>query len=262
MFQSMFPYEWEVRGQEIQITKCLVESGRAEVPEEIDGKPVTGIGDYAFSGSGIRSLELPVTIRRIGRYAFYLCAGLEELSFWSELGDIGAGSFTGCHQIRTIRIYMETETSILRDVLLEIPEELTVEYRRGSERAVLAFPEFYEEGVENTPARIIEHHTHGSGMFYRNCFVARKFQFAEYDSRFPYAIGQENVPFLSRLVLGRLRYPYELSDKAKEIYENWLRGHFEEVLDLYSERKDVETISFLMSFHRKEKKPGKRKWEI
>lgn len=54
---------------------------------------------------------------------------------------------------------------------LELREEQYVNYHSKQGEARLVFPEFFEEAVENTPARILETHTHGSGMWYRNCFV-------------------------------------------------------------------------------------------
>ena len=44
--------------------------------------------------------------------------------------------------------------------------------------ASLVFPEFYVEGVENTPARILEERIHGTGMKYRNCFKGKVFDFS------------------------------------------------------------------------------------
>lgn len=66
---------------------------------------------------------------------------------------------------------------------------------RAPVTARLMFPEFYEEGVENTPARILETHVHGSGILYRNCFQGRKIDFYQYDNAFPHAMAQESGEF-------------------------------------------------------------------
>ena len=53
---------------------------------------------------------------------------------------------------------------------------MTMRYCRedgSEERAKLIFPEHYEEAVENTPARIVETHYHGSGGDYRQCFYGQ-----------------------------------------------------------------------------------------
>ncbi len=241
----------------LRITGCGIREGRVEVPSAIAGRAVTQIGDYAFAGSKITALSLPSTVRKMGKYALYQCNALEEFHFWNGLMDFGAGAFTGCHRIRRIGIDFEgEEISGLRDVLMEVPEELMVEYRAGLETAVLWFPEFYEEGVENTPARIIESHTHGSGLLYRNCFVSRKLQFSEYDNRFPYALGQENRRFLGALVSARLRFPYGLSTEARHTYEAYLETNFDQILDDLTGEGDSQGVAFLMNFRRKR---GKRR---
>ena len=57
--------------------------------------------------------------------------------------------------------------------------------------AKLIFPEYFEEAVENTPARILVTKTHGSGMWYRNCIVKNELQFDQYDKRFAWAVENE-----------------------------------------------------------------------
>lgn len=259
----MFTYERTEKDTGIRITGFTGSEKRIEVPDHLEGLPVTEIGAYAFSDSRITLLDLPASVRKMGRYALYNCAELEEFCFSNRLTDFGAGSFTGCHKIRKLRIEFEgNESSHLRDVLMEVAEELLVEYHFKGKKARLLFPEYYEEGVENTPARIIESHTHGSGLLYRNCFVNRKLQFAEYDGRFPYALGQESFPFLLRLVMERLTCPYELSSSAKETYEAFLKDHFSQALDHYTEQQDPAAISFLMHLHRKKHAAVKPEFDL
>lgn len=233
-------YEYEIENNKIKITGVSWDNIAVEVPEEIDGFEVTEIGDYAFSRaiedggkdkfatSPIEEVIFPKSIVKIGRYAFYNCRDLKRIQFYNTLKDIGAGAFTGCHKVREIDItFVENEKSCLRELLTEIPEEQTLFYHSNSGEARLIFPEFFEEAVENTPARILETHTHGSGMMYRNCFVQQEMQFHLYDERFEWAKGREYEDTLFRLVFGRLLYPYQLSEKAKKKYLDFLREHFE-----------------------------------
>ena len=243
-------YEYLLKDQAVQIIKYTGEDKRAEVPDQIEGFPVKAIGDYAFSGTPVTEIFLPPGITRMGRYALYHCSSLKKFCFYNSLRDFGAGAFTGCHHISWIRIdFEEEETSSLRDVLMEIPEEVLVEYHCGEKTAMLPFPEFYEEGVENTPARIIESHTHGSGLLYRNCFVNRRLQFHEYDKRFANALGQESEEFLVRLSALRLRYPCDLVPSAKAVYETYLKEHFQRALDYFRKKDDRAMTGFLMDLH-------------
>ena len=60
---------------------------------------VTSIGDYAFSGFGIRNASLPSTITRIGNNAFRNCAGVTistPVEGLISLQAIGDNAFSGC----------------------------------------------------------------------------------------------------------------------------------------------------------------------
>lgn len=129
----------------------------------------------------VREICLPSTIKKIGRYAFYNCYSLKKLAMFSTAVDIGAGAFNGCRQIDELTIgVIKGERSCLKEVLAELNESLTVFYRQYEKsgdgelkctgRAQLLFPVFYEEAVENTPARILETHVHGCGHRYRYAF--------------------------------------------------------------------------------------------
>ena len=76
---------------------------------------------------------------------------------------------------------------------------------------VFWFPEFFEEGVENTPARILENHVHGSGIRYRNSFVHKRLHVLEYDKLFPYAVAWEQERIVLNLALDRILYPMSMT---------------------------------------------------
>lgn len=66
--------------------------------------------------------------------------------------DVGAGAFTGCHQVEEIWITVQSDgTSALREILTELPETIRVDWKKEGLKGVFWFPEFFEEGVENTP---------------------------------------------------------------------------------------------------------------
>ena len=155
---------------------------------------------------------------------------------FSTAVDIGAGAFNGCRQIDELTIgVIKGERSCLKEVLAELNESLTVFYRQYEKsgdgelkctgRAQLLFPVFYEEAVENTPARILETHVHGCGHRYRYAFEGTEFKFREYDSLFIHARAQESPQQAAVLALGRLRYPLELSQEASVMYREYLVQH-------------------------------------
>lgn len=261
-----FLYE-EIK-QGIRVNRVFGRDSIVEIPAEIEGKPVTELGAYAFSdkmdsqdlqnaltdgklcredgkpccskeketifpenepeaaGAQVTEIFLPDKMKKIGRYAFYNCSNLQRIKFHSSLTDIGAGAFTGCHKIRRMSVEVGDDgISCLRELLSELPEEMLVDYHRADVEGRFVFPEFFEEGVENTPARILENHVHGSGMRYRNCFQNKSLNIREYDELFDCARAWEREEVVLELALCRIRYPMELAQKARTQYLNYLKEH-------------------------------------
>lgn len=210
-------------------------------------KGIDEIDTPQLCGNKLEEIVLPHTVKRVGRYCFYNCKNLHRISFTDALIDWGSGTFTGCHQVQELEVVMyKEEKTTLKDVLVELQEPLVVDYKcengEKSYYAKLVFPEYYEEGVENTPARLINLTIHGSGMRFRNCFQKRVFDFVEYDSRFPHAVFQEKFEIVGRMAEWRLRYPHELRDDHREAYKEYLIEHRKEYGELLVDRRQTDSL--------------------
>lgn len=97
----------------------------------------------------------------------------------------------------------------------------------GPGEARLIFPEYFEESVENTPARILFIETHGCGHRYRYCFANRQFQYRSYDELFPHAMVQEPEELVTELALGRLLFPAGLSEGHRGMYLDYVSEHWQ-----------------------------------
>ena len=271
-------------GGAVRILGCRTLDTGVEVPESIDGCPVTEIAPYAFSerrawqeegqwtgkqgeqdmppllcGTRLEEITLPSALTRIGNYAFYNCYELKKLTCHSTVGDLGSGLFTGCGKLTEIDItVVRDEKSCLKEMLSELRQTLTVLLREPRGTALLIFPEFYEESVENTPARILFTQTHGCGHMYRYCFEQTHFLFREYDSLFPHVRVQESEELAVNLALGRMRYPLELSGAAKEIYEQYIREHWPAAGAAVLKLRDMEVLEWLVTAFRPQKESVER----
>ncbi|MBR0414582.1 MAG: leucine-rich repeat protein [Clostridia bacterium] len=106
-------------------------SKHVDTPLEIDGKPVTAIGDscflFAAQETEFEYISIPETVTHIGkaafngcakvkyfylppklvsidRTAFYGCSSLQEIEFPSTLKSIGASAFQGCSSLKELNL--------------------------------------------------------------------------------------------------------------------------------------------------------------
>lgn len=266
----------------VRILRVLGEDSQVELPEAIviDGGtacgsendqagtatfPVLEVGEYAFSamirkepergpelagipavcGDKVESAALPGSLTRIGRYGFYNCENLKKLTFFSSIADLGAGLFTGCRGIEELDVrIVEGKKSCLPEMLAELNQmlRLTLRDEEGNITAKLLLPEFFEESVENTPARILVLETHGCGHRYRYCFRQTHLQFPEYDSLFPYVCVQEPPEIVAELSWYRLQYPVQLTGMAREQYINYIKEHPAEAIKAFERVGDMAVL--------------------
>lgn len=202
-------------------------------------------GMPALRGDAIRSVRLPKALRKIGAYAFYNCAKLELLDIPSSLQDLGAGLFTGCYGVERLRVSIAPgKKSCLKEVLAEFKQTLRVDCLEedGRLKAKLIFPEFFEESIENTPARLLTQEMHGCGHRYRNAFNGTEFQYLTYDKLFPHIQVQEKPELVTELVLGRLLYPVQLLEDRRKIYETYADSHGKEIFRVAWREKDLALL--------------------
>lgn len=304
-------FAYEKIDQGIRILRCYGKSSRVVVPEYIEGQPVTEIAAYAFAqnreeepqnisgmpcvcGIDLEELYLPQTIIKLGRYIFYNCIHFEKLSFFSNISYIGAGAFIGCERLSYLEMYeLSEEKSCLREILTDLKQTVHVNaYRKEDCQYELIYPEFFEEAVENTPARIIETRTHGMGIQYRNAFRDTRVVFSEYDKLFE--MGKYNIDLDNaiQMTVGRLMYPIELEEVPGQEYQKYLKDHLrtaaitflneeeydkvqwlaecfidtkeqaDVLIQTATERKDTEALSMLMDIYRCRFSERRRKFSL
>ena len=82
-------------------------SGAVTIPSEVNGKPITNIGEFAFKKcAGITTLAIPASVQVIGKAAFEECYGVTTIVFesGSRLHTIGPCAFAGCTRVKSLNI--------------------------------------------------------------------------------------------------------------------------------------------------------------
>lgn len=259
----------------IEVLRCFSQEQQVTIPAQIEGKAVTKIGDYTFSshkrkedeakeikiredffeneeepmfcGENVKEVYLPHTAVEIGKYAFYGCVNLTTLGFSDSLLRTGAGIFTGCKLQKIYYDVYENKKSALRDVVRDtrFPLQVHINYKNEGIKSCLFYPEYYEEAVENTPARIIETHFHGTGYQYRQSFLRGEIDYRKYDDVFPVAAVQEDPDIIWKILSGRMLMPYGMSDFAWMQYEGYIKQHQCEMMNYLTEENQMPFVQFM-----------------
>lgn len=108
-------------GDYVRIVEPVSNSKKVEIPSEIEGAPVTVIGDYAFfhyrkilsaftrATSKMEELIIPDTVTRIENHAFYRSVNLKALELPISLQTVGNYAFASCTGLKKLVINVDEE---------------------------------------------------------------------------------------------------------------------------------------------------------
>ncbi len=89
----------------VTITSYSGSDSYVNVPDRIDGRTVTCIGDEAFkNNTALKSIDLPKSVTTIGNSSFENCTGMKSI-LGPGLTSIGESSFAGCSGFNGMTFY-------------------------------------------------------------------------------------------------------------------------------------------------------------
>ena len=88
-----------------EVTGYAGAASKLEVPGELDGYPVTTIGDSAFwECDSLTDITLPDSVTTIGDAAFYWCKSLTDITIPDSVTSIGDSAFGLCDSLTSITL--------------------------------------------------------------------------------------------------------------------------------------------------------------
>ena len=98
------PLEFELREDSYAVVGLgAYETGNLVIPSEYNGKPVTIIGESAFSAKAdIGTVTIPDSVTTIEEKAFYNCMNLSKVTLGGNVTDIEEKAFAKCSKIEEI----------------------------------------------------------------------------------------------------------------------------------------------------------------
>ena len=104
IYRAMVYAQWkyDVKDGGVTIVDIMRKSGDVAIPPEIDGYPVTSIGDAVFFGCDeLTSVIIPAGVDSIGDYAFCGCEKLTNVVVAGSVKSMGDFIFNGCGNLLT-----------------------------------------------------------------------------------------------------------------------------------------------------------------
>lgn len=99
-------YEYvNLNDKTVKITKYKGTAGTLILPDKINGKTVTAIGDNAFTNHKVlRSVTIPGSVKNIGNWVFKNCSGLKKITIPEGVTSIGNYVFYECTGLKSITL--------------------------------------------------------------------------------------------------------------------------------------------------------------
>lgn len=259
-----------------RVLRVFGQIGVLQVPESIEGVPVTEIGAYCFAenehlpkevcetvtgqadsfpgepkliaGNTLEEICLPDSVTHIQNLAFYNCRKLHSIEIGTSIQELGSDVFMNCRALHRVRVRGQiTENTGIRDFVTRLSQEILVEFwSSGKERqGALLYPEYYESYDEIAPAHLFGRNIEGEGFRARQAFQDGKILFEQYDSIFEKIVAEESALTAVRFAFYRLKYPVNLRENPKNIYEKNLGENLRELGGYFVELEDLESLCFL-----------------
>lgn len=264
--QSIWEYE-ENEDETLTITRYNGSEIEVTVPSSIDGRRVTrlegSIGSLKVSifhpnSIKIQSVSIEEGIEEIGKRAFQDCSNLVSVSIPASVKALGQAAFAGCS--RLVLVFSEPIQKIggnaLKEVKnIEIEPSLLLKLKmedigledvyinlideKGSRFASLYIPtEWQDPQYDESPEQ------NGYPELIKSFSQKNEIDYRGYDALFLFS--PKHVMEKWKIALGRLAYPVELSNNARDTYVSYLKAYNHLILPEFIRHGDLAVVNLMV----------------
>lgn len=267
----------------IRLLRVMGQTAEVVIPDYIDGYRVVSVGEYCFSarnnckmripdgewkeleniakekglrelcGDYILDIVLPDNVVRLESYAFYNCRNLKKIAFGKELKQVDNDAFMNCRGLAILQVRGQADKPTGAQYFLkQLNKEVELQFADNTDAYVricgcFYYSEYTESYEEIGPAHIFQLDVQGEGYRARQLFDNGVIDIVRYDSIFEASRALESRYTLSRMAAGRLLYPVNLTDTAKETYIEFIKSNAGDVMSWAVKEHRLDIIEFLSS---------------
>ncbi len=142
-YEGSYYYEVIDNGTAVMVTLYDGPGGSVVIPSEIDGRPVTVIGSNTFYlNSGITSVTIPASVKRIETSAIYRCLSVTSLFIPSTVEEIAEGAFNECLNIEEYIVDPTSSRYLSEDgVIYDKSKLVLLQYPTGNASTTFTVPD-------------------------------------------------------------------------------------------------------------------------
>lgn len=130
----------------VEITSYYGNAEKLTIPDTLDGRKVTSIGDNRGSVFGLckslTSVTIPDSVTAIGNLAFTGCKSLTSITISDSVAQIGVNPFLSCSALKSISVPPDQPYFAAIDgVLFRKADKLLIAYPAGSKSSTFTIPQ-------------------------------------------------------------------------------------------------------------------------
>lgn len=213
--QGTVTYYYTIEDDTVCITEITGAGSMLEVPEEINGLPVSRLGKKALLGCyTLTKIKFPATLREVDSWAMAQCRNLKTVVLQSKQVIFGNGVFQDCDKIAHICLGGE-ELNDLSVLLAALPTRMQAEYLLQA--GDIGTEEWYHRWDQKLVAFLEEDDEEG----YTTLVLCGE---EDIIRSVPGYIKDRRMA-KAALCYIRIRYCLYLSEDCRKIFENYILNH-------------------------------------